>query len=96
MTRIEREKQTVEQMIRLYCRRVEGNKELCPDCRQLLTYAHLRLSRCRYGEQKTTCRRCPVHCYAPQQRERMRRVMRTVGWRMMFYHPLAALRHLMG
>lgn len=29
MSRIEQEKQTVEQMIRLYCRKKEGNETLC-------------------------------------------------------------------
>ena len=33
---IEREQRTAEQMIRIYCRYKEGNKELCPTCRQLL------------------------------------------------------------
>jgi hypothetical protein len=32
MSRIEEEKRTVEQMIRLYCRLKEGNKVLCEDC----------------------------------------------------------------
>ena len=37
-SRIEKEKQTVEQMIRLYCRKKEGNGTLCPQCRELLEY----------------------------------------------------------
>ena len=36
MSRIENEKKTVEQMIRLYCRLKEGNRTLCPDCQALL------------------------------------------------------------
>lgn len=40
MSRIEQEKQTVEQMIRLYCRKKEGNETLCPQCREVLEYAH--------------------------------------------------------
>ena len=35
-TRIEEEKTVVEQMIRLYCRKHEGNVELCPRCREVL------------------------------------------------------------
>lgn len=92
--RIEREKQTVEQMIRLYCRHKEGHRELCPTCRELLTYAHTRLSRCHFGEEKPTCRLCPIHCYKPEMKERMRLVMRYTGPRMLLYHPMAALRHL--
>ena len=94
MSRIENEKKTVEQMIRLYCRLKEGNRTLCPDCQALLEYAHKRLDRCKFGERKSTCRKCPVHCYKPDMRDRMKEVMRFAGPRMMIYHPLEALRHL--
>lgn len=94
MTRIEEEKGVVEAMIRLYCRRKEGNRSLCPQCAALLEYAHARLSRCQFGEAKTTCKVCPVHCYRPDMRERMRCVMRWAGPRMIFYRPLDAIRHI--
>lgn len=45
-----------------------------------------------YG--KNTCRLCPIHCYKPAMKERMREVMRYAGPRMLLYHPAAALRHL--
>ena len=94
MTRIAEEKKTVEQMIRLYCRLKEGNLQLCPECRSLLEYAHARLDRCKFGEAKKTCRQCPVHCYKKDMRERMRAVMRFSGPRMMWYHPVDAIKHL--
>ena len=72
MSRIEQEKQTVEQMIRLHCRKKEGNENLCPQCREVLEYAHARLLRCPFGEKKGTCRLCTIHCYKPEMRERMR------------------------
>lgn len=94
MSRIECEKKTVEVMIRLYCRKREGNVSLCPECRVLLEYASARLEHCPFGERKTSCKHCTVHCYQPAMRERMRQVMRFAGPRMLFYHPCAALRHL--
>lgn len=94
MTRIEREQLTVEQMIRIYCRRSEGNDELCPGCIALLEYARLRLSKCPFGENKTSCRKCTVHCYRPDMKERIKVVMRYSGPRMILYHPMAAIRHL--
>lgn len=94
MEKIEREKRIVESMIRLYCRGKEGNNELCDDCRALLTYAHARLSRCKFGNDKTSCKRCPIHCYKPDMRSRMRQVMRYSGPRMLFHHPITALRHI--
>ena len=95
MTQIAEEKKTVEQMIRLYCRLKEGNRQLCPECSSLLQYAHARLDRCKFGEQKKTCRQCPVHCYKKDMRERMRTVMRFSGPRMMWYHPVDAIKHLL-
>ena len=94
MSRIEEEKRVVEQMIRLYCRKCEGHDELCPSCKELLDYAHSQLERCRYGEHKPTCKKCPVHCYRPDMKERIRMVMRWSGPRMIIYHPIAAIQHL--
>lgn len=92
--RIRQEQQVVELMIRLYCRHHEGHDALCPACTELLEYARRRLEHCRWGIRKPTCRQCPHHCYAPQQRERMRQIMRWAGPRMLLYHPLAAIRHM--
>ena len=94
MTRIEEEKRTVEQMIKLYCRLYEGNKSLCEECSALLAYAHKRLDRCKFGEQKRTCRQCPVHCYKPDMKERMKSVMRFAGPRMLLYYSVDAIKHL--
>ena len=35
-----------------------------------------------------------VHCYQPQMREQIRQVMRYSGPRMLFHHPVMAIRHL--
>jgi predicted amidophosphoribosyltransferase len=94
-SRITREKKIVELMIRLYCKRKERNRELCPACQDLLKYAHARLEHCPFGEKKSTCRLCTVHCYKPEMRQRMQSVMRYAGPRMLLYHPIAAIRHLM-
>ena len=94
-SRITRERKIVELMIRLYCKRKERNRELCPACQDLLKYAHARLEHCPFGEKKSTCRLCTVHCYKPEMRQRMQSVMRYAGPRMLLYHPIAAIRHLM-
>lgn len=96
MNRIEREKHTVARMVRIYCRHKEGNRLLCPDCEALIQYAVTRLSKCPFGEAKTTCRKCTVHCYRPDMKELIRRVMRYSGPRMILYSPMAAIRHLLG
>ncbi|WP_177864835.1 nitrous oxide-stimulated promoter family protein [uncultured Bacteroides sp.] len=94
LSRREEEKQTVEQMIRFYCRHKEGNSTLCQDCKELLEYAHQRLSHCPFGEQKKTCRQCPVHCYRPEMKQRIREVMRYAGPRMLWHYPIWTLKHL--
>ncbi|WP_300954547.1 nitrous oxide-stimulated promoter family protein [Paramuribaculum intestinale] len=96
MKKTDREIRTVTAMIALYCRHKEGNRELCDDCASLTRYAAGRLRRCPFGENKTACRDCPVHCYSPAMRERIRAVMRYAGPRMILYHPVAALRHFFG
>ncbi len=91
----EREKRIVSLMIRLYCKKKHGfKKELCPECKELCDYAMLRSDNCPFMETKTFCSNCKVHCYKPDMREKIRRVMRFSGPSMMLYHPIMALRHL--
>jgi hypothetical protein len=92
--RIQRENATVKQMIELYCRQKHSAGGLCPQCTFLLEYASRRLEQCRFQEGKTTCARCPVHCYKPEMREQIRIVMRYSGPRMLCRHPIAAIRHV--
>ncbi|MDE5874496.1 MAG: nitrous oxide-stimulated promoter family protein [Muribaculaceae bacterium] len=96
MTRIEREKEVVARMILTYCHRNHStvNDDLCPECRQLSDYAMRRLSRCPKQNAKRSCRKCEIHCYAPIQRQRIRIVMKTIGPKMLWISPVAAIRHL--
>ena len=93
-SRIQKEKEVVTTMVRLYCEKKEGNKELCRECKDILDYAYARLDHCKFGEKKSSCKKCPIHCYKPSMREKMREVMRFSGPRILFYHPLEAIRHL--
>lgn len=90
----QREKETVSLMIRLYCRKKHGCKTLCPDCAALDAYARQRSEHCPFMETKTFCSNCKVHCYKPEMREKIRMVMRFSGPRMLLYHPVMALRHV--
>lgn len=93
--RMTRERKTVEKMIDIYCRgQHEAQDELCPECAELLDYARTRLRNCPFQAGKTTCAKCPVHCYKPDMRERIRTVMRYAGPRMLIRHPILALLHL--
>ena len=91
----EREKQIVSEMIRLYCRKRHGTRTgLCPECAELDAYARTRSDRCPFMETKTFCSNCKVHCYKPEMREKIREVMRFSGPRMLFHHPVMAVRHV--
>lgn len=91
----EREKAMVSQMIALYCKKNHKTKNrLCADCAALDSYARERSDKCPFMETKTFCSNCRVHCYKPQMREKIRTVMRFSGPRMIFHHPVAAVRHV--
>ena len=92
--RREREKEVVSLMIAVYCRKKHGGKSLCPDCAALDAYARLRAEKCPFMETKTFCSNCKVHCYKPDMREKIREVMRYSGPRMIFHHPVMAIRHV--
>ena len=94
-TKRQREKEVVALMIRLYCKKQHGEAQrLCPECAELLAYAELRSDKCPFMETKTFCSNCKVHCYQPAMREKIRQVMRFSGPRMMLYHPVLAVRHV--
>ena len=95
-SRLEREARTVGAMVAIYCRGRHGTKDgLCPDCRELLAYSLARLEKCRFREEKPNCADCPVHCYKPSMREKVREVMRYAGPRMVLRHPILALFHIL-
>lgn len=98
--RLRREQRTIRAMLQIWCEarplHVRARYgELCLGCECLFEYASYRLARCPYGEEKPTCVKCPIHCYGRDKREMMQEVMRYAGPRMLFRHPVLAIRHLM-
>ena len=93
MTRIEQEKRIVRKMIELYCRHHLHQDQMPEEYQHLADFACRRLDHCTYGEQKSACKDCPTHCYAPKEREAIREVMRWAGPRMIWYAPKDAFIH---
>jgi hypothetical protein len=98
--RLSREQRTIEAMLHVWCEahplHVRTRRgALCAECEDLFEYASYRLLRCPYGEEKPTCKKCPIHCYSKEQRERMAEVMRFAGPRMLLRHPVLAIRHFL-
>ena len=92
--RLNREWKTMEAMIKIHCRDHHGaTAALCVECQGLSDYASVRLERCRFGAEKPTCAKCPVHCYQRARREQVKAVMRYAGPRMVWEHPVMSLRH---
>ena len=94
--RIKREKKTINKMVRVYCKgkhKTKGNL-LCNDCGEFLSYAFMRLDKCPFQEEKSTCGKCLVHCYTPDMREKAKKIMRYSGPRLIYRSPILALHHV--
>lgn len=65
------------------------------DGQEVLSYAMDRSEHCPFMESKAFCSNCKVHCYRPEMREKIRDVMRFSGPRMLFYHPVLAVSHML-
>jgi superfamily II helicase len=95
MGRIEREKKTIDGMLKVYCKaKHQHSTELCPDCLALQTYAHRRLDSCPFHESKPACNKCTVHCYSKKMRLKVKEVMRYAGPRMLLRHPVLTIMHM--
>ncbi|UCF50401.1 MAG: nitrous oxide-stimulated promoter family protein [Thermoplasmatales archaeon] len=93
--RIKRERKTLEAMIRINCKINHNLKtKLCEECQILLNYAINRLKKCPFKEKKPSCARCTIHCYKEPERLSIKKIMRFSGPRMLFYHPILALYHI--
>ncbi len=106
-----KEEMVVAKMIEIYCHDLHqdavGNKavqyygsdrhgvRLCPECKELADYSVSRSEHCPRMAEKTFCASCSIHCYKPEYREKVRKVMRHAGPRMLFHYPGLALWHLL-
>ncbi|MGI6033003.1 MAG: nitrous oxide-stimulated promoter family protein [Coriobacteriales bacterium] len=89
-----RDARVVTTMIEMHCKGVHRTGKVpCPECAELIAYCSERVEQCPRAEEKTFCSSCPHPCYTPAMRERIREVMRWSGPRMLFVHPVLAVRH---
>lgn len=86
----QREIKIVTFMIHLYCRHYDDI-----DKKRLIEYATQRIQKCPMMEDKTFCSQCRIHCYEKEMQKQIKMVMRYSGPRMIFYHPIMALRHVL-
>lgn len=57
--------------------------KLCNDCGDFLKYAIAKRLKCPLEANKPTCKHCKIHCYAKEQREKVREIMSYAGRRIM-------------
>lgn len=76
-------------MMRLYCRKKHGGRtRICAECASLEEYALNRLEKCPLKANKPICKLCEIHCYNPEYRKKIGRIMRFSGPRVIYRHPL--------
>lgn len=76
----------LREFIRIYCdtkhkdltKTDDQGISLCKECHDTLNYSTLRRNICPL-DPKPTCKNCRIHCYLPDQRERIKEVMRQSG-----------------
>lgn len=92
----EKEIEVVTLMIQKYCHGVHKTKkgELCKDCEELLNYVKFRRNLCPWKDNKPFCANCKIHCYQKEMREKIKKVMKYSGPKMIFDHPIIAFSHL--
>jgi hypothetical protein len=57
---------------------LETSIELCEECETTMKYSAKRLKYCPLTP-KPACKNCEIHCYAPEQRHKIRKIMRYSG-----------------
>ncbi len=92
--RMQREAATIKVMVGIYCKHHHQlNVADCPECSEIQNYALDRLHYCPYQEGKTSCKKCPLHCYKPNMKDEVKRIMRFSGPRMALRHPILTIFH---
>ena len=96
--RLQKDERTVVAMAQLYCRghhasEAHDERGLCPACAEAVDYAAARTRACP-NQHRGTCDTCTIQCYRPAMRSAIRTIMAYSGPRILFHHPLMALRHL--
>ena len=106
---MKRELKVLIDFIELYChaRHRDSGKErvdlqgvygkeprLCGECAELLEYAVLKRLHCPL-DPKPACKRCHIHCYGKDYRERIREIMAFSGRRMILRGRLDYIGHFL-
>jgi len=67
--------------------------KLCKECADFVGYAVTRRFKCPLEAEKPSCKHCRIHCYAPRERELVRKIMAWSGRKMVMRGRLDYLWH---
>jgi hypothetical protein len=93
--RISFEKETVEMLIKDFCRHHHESIHMCQECSSIEEYALERIKKCPLMPGKPVCSACHIHCYKPSMRKQIKAIMRYSGPRMIFINPIKAIIYLL-
>lgn len=95
MKRIEKEKEIVGLMIKLYCIKHHMDADSpCHQCLEILEYAKKQLNGCKHGDSKGFCSKCTAPCYRQDMRARIKEIMKFSGPRLILYEPYEFVKHI--
>lgn len=93
--KIYKEKEVVDLMIDIYYKKkIKKDISKRAEKEDLKKYCAYRLSLCPFKDKKTFCSNCKIHCYDKVHKELIKEVMRYSGPRMLLYHPIIAIKHV--
>ena len=70
-----------------------GTRQLCPECARFMAYAVARRIKCPLEAEKPSCKHCRIHCYAREQRGKVREIMAYSGRKLIMRGRLDYLWH---
>lgn len=83
-------------MIAYYCSKKHNTGgPLCSACESLLEYSRKRLVKCPQKKRKPVCSNCKIHCYKPEMRKEIKKVMGFSGPKILFLDPLGGIKYLL-
>jgi hypothetical protein len=87
----EKKKKVLEAMFDIYIKKNPKEKDVADDLKK---YSLARLEKCPNIEKDIYCKSCKIRCYSKENQEKIKKVMRFSGPRMIIYHPFMAFDHL--
>lgn len=92
--RLEKEKVIFEKMILIYCKNNHKENHPCSQCIDIINYGKNKINNCPFDNSKPFCSKCSIHCYEKNVQKKVKEIMRYSGPRIIFYHPITSLKHL--